>query len=72
MIDEKRNDAEELTELRHEAKPGYRVAFLIVFAIAIIYTAIIFSTDGRLNAGHGARSGAGELHRDSGGSGNGH
>ena len=33
---------EELTELKHDAVPGYRPVFLVVIAVAAAYLAYIF------------------------------
>ncbi len=33
---------EEIMELSHDPVPGYRPAFYIIFAISLIYLAIIF------------------------------
>lgn len=38
-MDEQRK---EITELKHEAAPGYRNVFYIVFAIGIIYLGLVF------------------------------
>ena len=32
----------EIMELAHEPVPGYRAAFYIIFAISLIYLAVIF------------------------------
>lgn len=32
----------ELTELKHEAEPGYRTAFFVVIIVAAVYLGIIF------------------------------
>ncbi len=37
----KKND-KEIMELTHEPVPGYRPAFYIIFAISLIYLAVIF------------------------------
>ncbi|MEE8575108.1 MAG: hypothetical protein V3T30_06820 [Thermodesulfobacteriota bacterium] len=39
-----KKDNEEIMELKHEAKPGYKKIFLIVFALMILYLAVVFST----------------------------
>ena len=39
-------------ELRHEAVPGYRLVFLAIFTMAVIYTIIIFTSTGWGAAGH--------------------
>jgi hypothetical protein len=36
------NDQDEKMELRHEPVAGYRAAFYIVFAVSLLYMAIIF------------------------------
>ena len=33
---------EELMELKHEAQPGYPIAFYTVFVIAVIYLVFLF------------------------------
>lgn len=33
---------EEKYELSHEAVPGYRPVFLVVFAVSLIYLAVVF------------------------------
>lgn len=37
----KEND-KEIMELAHEPVPGYRTAFYVIFALSLIYLAIIF------------------------------
>lgn len=37
----KRNEKGEITELSHEAWPGFRPAFLVVFAVGVLYLATI-------------------------------
>jgi hypothetical protein len=37
-----RKEGEEIKELRHDAVPGYRPAFYIVFALSLAYLALIF------------------------------
>ncbi|MGR3318200.1 MAG: hypothetical protein ACUZ8O_06930 [Candidatus Anammoxibacter sp.] len=36
------NEKDVIMELKHDAVPGYRKAFYIVFALGIIYLGIIF------------------------------
>ncbi len=33
----------EIKELGHDPKPGYRPAFLVIFAVSTIYLALIFA-----------------------------
>lgn len=34
-------ERDELMELKHEPEPGYRTAFYIVLAVAVLYIAVI-------------------------------
>ena len=35
----------ELMELKHDALPGFRPVFYVVFAIGILYLALVFALD---------------------------
>lgn len=35
---------EEKFELSHEAVPGYKPVFLVVFAVSLIYLAVVFAS----------------------------
>jgi hypothetical protein len=37
------NDKKELMELKHDAVPGYRGVFIVVFTISLLYMAYILS-----------------------------
>ena len=39
----KKNDKKELMELKHDAVPGYRPVFMVVFAVSCLYMAYILS-----------------------------
>jgi hypothetical protein len=39
---EEKEEKEEKMELSHEPVPGYRPTFYIIFAVSLIYLAIIF------------------------------
>ena len=39
----KKNKNEELMELKHEAVPGYKPVFIVVFAASLVYMAYILS-----------------------------
>ena len=38
-----KNDNNELMELKHDAVPGYRPAFIVVFAASMVYMGYILS-----------------------------
>ena len=39
----KKNKEEELMELKHEAVPGYKPVFIVVFTVSLVYMAYILS-----------------------------
>lgn len=39
----KKNKNEELMELKHEAVPGFKPVFIVVFAVSLVYMAYILS-----------------------------
>lgn len=39
----KKNNHEELMELKHDPVPGYKPVFIVVFAVSLLYMAYILS-----------------------------
>ncbi len=42
MTGQHTSETPERHELRHEARPGYKTVFIVVFAAGIVYLALVF------------------------------